>query len=104
MRIGYKKALEVLFDEYNKLKSENGDPDDIRSIREGIEYLCYPFREDLNEDVRSPLQDPQDDSLHILKADRSTPEKEKAFHERMSELSRRSLDVKLYALDVLKQL
>lgn len=104
MKVGYRKAIEILFEEYQRQKAANGDPEEIQSIREGIEYLCYPFREDLSEDIRSPLQDPEDDSLNLLKADRSTSDKAWGFLERMSELSRRDLQVALYALKVLKQL
>jgi hypothetical protein len=104
MKVGYKKAIEILFEEYQKQKATNGDPEEIQSIREGIEYLCYPFREDLSEDIRSPLQDPEDDSLNPMKADRSTPDKAWEFFERMSELSGRGLGVKLYALEILKKL
>lgn len=104
MKVGYKKAIEVLYNEYKRLQAENGNPEEIKSIREGIEYLCYPYREDLTEDIRSPLQDPNDDSLNILRADRSTPEKDLAFHRRISELSRRDHLVSEYALDVLKKL
>ena len=104
MKVGYKKAIEILFTEYEKLKSQNSNQDDIKSIREGIEYLCYPFREDLTKVIRSPLHDSDNDSLHLDKADRSTPEKEDAFLENMAELSKRDLEVTLYALDILKRL
>jgi len=104
MKVGYKKAIEILFTEYEKLKSANGHPDDLKSIREGIEYLCYPFREDLTKDIRSPLQDPDDDSLNLVKADRSTPEQEKAFWQNMAELSKKNIEVTLYALETLKKI
>ena len=94
MKVGYKKAIEILFAEYEKLKSENGNPDDIKSIREGIEYLCYPFREDLTKDIRSPIQDP-DGNLYLDKADRSTPEQEETFWQNMTELSKKHIEVTL---------
>ncbi|MBU0993404.1 MAG: hypothetical protein KJ737_12995 [Proteobacteria bacterium] len=103
MKVGYKKAIEVLYNEYKRLQAENGNPEEIKGIREGIEYLCYPFKEDLTEDIRSPLQDPND-PLYLDKADRSTPAKEKAFWEKMTTLSRKNIDVALYALDILKKL
>jgi hypothetical protein len=103
MKAGYKKAIEVLFKEYKRRQAESWNPEEVRSVREGIEYLCYPFREDLAEDIRSPLKSPDDD-LSLDKADRSTPEKEKAFWENMSELSRRNTELALYALDVLSGL
>ena len=103
MKTGYKKAIEVLFTEYEKLKSENADPDDIKSIREGIEYLCYPFREDLTENIRSPIQDP-DVNLYLDKADRSTQEQEKIFWQNMTGLSQKNIETTLYAIETLKKL
>ena len=103
MKTGYRKAIEVLFLEYQRLVSENGNEEDIKSIREGIEYLCYPYRDDLSEDTRSLIQDPESD-LYLDKADRSTPEKDKAFWEEMTRASQKHLDIALYALEVLKKL
>jgi hypothetical protein len=37
------------------LKRVRADPEQIQQIKEGIEYLCYPWREDRTETVRSPL-------------------------------------------------
>jgi hypothetical protein len=55
VKIGYKYAIEVLLERYRALKNDNADPELIQQIKEGIEYLCYPWREDLTEQVRSPL-------------------------------------------------
>jgi hypothetical protein len=55
MKLGYKHAIEVLLEHYYSLKRDKADPEQIQQIKEGIEYLCYPWREDLTEEVRSPL-------------------------------------------------
>ena len=67
MKTGYKHAIEVLFDHYQVLKNKNEDTDLIQQIKEGIEYLCYPWREDLTEQVKSPLI--EDDETGFLEND-----------------------------------
>jgi hypothetical protein len=61
MKLGYKYAIEVLLDHYRSLKRDKTDPEQIQQIKEGIEYLCYPWREDLTEEVRSPLIEDDED-------------------------------------------
>lgn len=102
MKVGYAYAIQVLLDEFRKIKNEEGRGEDLQSLREGIEYLCYPFREDLSEAVRSPLQDPGDPELDPGRADCATVEKELAFDGRVSELLSRHLQVKRFALDALE--
>ena len=101
MKIGYKKAIETLYVEYVRLKANQGDPEAVQSIREGIEYLCEPFREDLSENIRSPLQDPQ---FTLDQRDRSTPEKEAAFWEHMAVHSERDMELTRYSLEILRKL
>ena len=55
MKIGYQYAIEVLLVHYRKLQKEQADSALIQQLKEGIEYLCYPWREDRSEHVRSPL-------------------------------------------------
>jgi hypothetical protein len=55
MKIGYKYAIEVLLDHYRALKRDNAEAELIQQVKEGVEYLCHPWREDLTERVRSPL-------------------------------------------------
>ena len=55
MKIGFKYAIEVLLEQYRALKSQDADADQIQQIKEGIEYLCRPWREDLTENIPSPL-------------------------------------------------
>ena len=87
MKIGYHHALNVLIAEYKRLMK---DPESIskekaKSVREGIEYLCYPYREDLSKFVCSPLRDEDDPEQDFTKADISTPEKRAVFNDRMAE-------------------
>ncbi|MBU0993403.1 MAG: hypothetical protein KJ737_12990 [Proteobacteria bacterium] len=103
MKAGYKRAIEILVEKYEELKANHGDPEEIQSIREGIERLCYPFREDLTEDVRSPLQD-SDDWLTFDKKNWSIQEKEEVFWKKIAEKSQRNLDAALHTLEILKKL
>lgn len=63
MKIGYDEAIKTLVDQHKKLSAANADPDQLKSIAEGIEHLCYPFREDLTHHVPSPLFDRRDSGL-----------------------------------------
>ena len=76
-KVGYKHAIQSLFDEYERLVKENpSDPETIekmKSIREGIEYLCYPFREGLISQPISPTQD-EDNPLTFSTIDNFTDE------------------------------
>ncbi|MBU0993401.1 MAG: hypothetical protein KJ737_12980 [Proteobacteria bacterium] len=60
MKLGYHKGIEVLYTEYQRLLSENGKPEDIKSIREGLEYMVInsPYKEFLPEEIRSLILDP----------------------------------------------
>jgi hypothetical protein len=57
-KVGYIYAIKALFDEYKRLNETKGDSEQIQSLREGIEYLCYPFRDDV-EVMTSPLYGPE---------------------------------------------
>ena len=86
MKKGYQHAINCLLDEYKRLIASPGsNKEQIQSIREGIEYLCYPYREDLSKPVRSPLRDEDDPEEDFTRADLSTPEKQIAFNDRMAE-------------------
>ncbi len=87
MKKGYQHSLKILLDEYKRLKAEPGsiNKEQAQSIREGIEYLCYPYREDLSKFVRSPLRDETDPEQDFTKADLSTHEKQIVFNNRMAE-------------------
>ncbi len=104
MKVGYNRAIQILFDEYRRRKDNCESEEVLQSIREGIEYLCYPFREDLREDVPSPLQCSDDPELNPLKADLSTVEKSIAFDRKMSELSSRHIQNQAVALNILEKL
>ncbi len=72
-KVGYKHAIELLFNEYKALLEQNSeDKERLQSIREGIDYLCFPFREDVPmEDLPiSPLQDEENpitfENLHSV--------------------------------------
>ncbi|HAO20773.1 MAG: hypothetical protein BWK80_51540 [Desulfobacteraceae bacterium IS3] len=103
MKAGYNRAIQILFDEYKRLKDNHEREEILQSIREGIEYLCYPFREDLTEDISSPLQS-DDPELTPLKTDLSTVEKSIAFDRKMSELSSRHIQNQSVALNILERL
>ena len=68
MKIGYHHALKILLQEYKNLITEidSDSQEKAKSIREGIEYLCYPFREDLSKFVRSPLRDENTNWYRVL--------------------------------------
>jgi len=57
MKIGYQYAIKLLLEHYRELKARGGDIGQIQELREGIEYLCYPWREDISETVVSPLKE-----------------------------------------------
>ncbi len=63
MKVGYSIALKILVQQHKKLTAAGADPEQLKSIAEGIESLCYPYREDLTETVKSPLYDPKDTNL-----------------------------------------
>ena len=60
MKVGYDIAIKILVERHKELMHFNADSDVLKSVAEGIEHLCYPFREDLTENVPSPLYDPND--------------------------------------------
>jgi hypothetical protein len=105
LKKGYQHALKILLDEYKRLMA---DPDSkkekAQSIREGIEYLCYPYREDLSKFVRSPLRDEGNPEEDFTRADLSTPEKQAAFNDRMAEGVNRDFALSLVAQDALSYL
>jgi len=57
MKIGYKYAIEILLENYRELKARGGDIGQIQQLKEGITYLCYPWREDISETGVSPLRE-----------------------------------------------
>ncbi|MCG8568357.1 MAG: hypothetical protein MI747_25080 [Desulfobacterales bacterium] len=63
MRVGYDIAIKALVTHHKKLVASRANSEALKSVAEGIEYLCYPFREDLTENVPSPLYDPKDGEL-----------------------------------------
>ncbi len=63
MKIGYDIAIKALVARHKELVQAGADQETLQSIAEGIEHLCYPFREDLTENVPSPLHDPKDNVL-----------------------------------------
>jgi hypothetical protein len=87
MKKGYQHALKILLDEYKRLMADpdSSSKEKAQSVREGIEYLCYPYREDLSKFVRSPLRDEDNPEEDFTRADLSTPEKRAAFEDRMVE-------------------
>lgn len=101
-KVGYKHAIQSLFNEYEKLVKENpSDPETIekmKSIREGIEYLCYPFREDIPyEDLPvSPLQD-EENPMTFRTIDKFSPEV-------IEERSRKYMETNIVANDILIKL
>jgi len=105
MKIGYHHALNVLLAEYKRLmKDPAGNKEKAQSVREGIEYLCYPYREDLSKPVRSPLRDETDPEQDFTKADLSTPDKQIAFNNRMAEGVNRDFALSLVAQEALAYL
>lgn len=58
MKIGYQYAIETLLNRYRQ--SEDVSQEQRQQLKEGIEYLCLPWREDLAEDVPSPLFEKDD--------------------------------------------
>lgn len=58
MKVGYLYALKILYDAYRGRKNGNYDENQLKSIEEGIEYLCLPFREDVDSSVTSKMQNP----------------------------------------------
>ena len=53
-------AIKVLVKHHKELMASGAGPEKLKSVAEGIEHLCYPYREDLTENVPSPLYDPND--------------------------------------------
>jgi hypothetical protein len=106
MKIGYHHALNVLLAEYKKLMKDpdGSSKEKIQSVREGIEYLCYPYREDLSKFIRSPLRDEDNPEENFTRADLSTPEKQAAFNDRMAEGVNRDFALSLVAQEALSYL
>lgn len=63
MNTGYIKALQVLFNYLQESIDSKTDKNQIQSIKEGIEYLCLPFRDDVDSSIvhkmHSPFVDPK---------------------------------------------
>ncbi len=98
-KVGYKHAIELLFDEYKTLlEKKSEDKERLQSIREGIDYLCFPFREDITSEERpeSPLQD-EENPMYIDNLDEFTDEE-------VEERSERYITNKLFANDILLKL
>ena len=95
-----------MLDEYKRLKADpdSSSEEKSQSVREGIEYLCYPYREDLSKPVRSPLRDENNPEQDFTKADLSTPEKLVAFNKRMAEGVNRDFALSLVAQEALRYL
>ncbi len=58
MKIGYQYALKTLFNTYREMKKNGSDDMQIKSLIEGIEYLCLPFREDISSSITSKMHNP----------------------------------------------
>ncbi len=97
MKKGYQQAIKCLLAEYQRLMAapDSDSKEKAQSVREGLEYLCYPYRQDLSKFVRSPLRDEDNPEEDFTRADLSTPEKQIAFEKRMAEGTSRD-----YALSV----
>ncbi len=106
MKKGYQHAIKCLLDEYKRLMTDpdSSNKEKAQSIREGIEYLCYPYREDLSKPVPSPLRDENNPEEDFTKADLSTPEKQIAFNNRMAEGVNRDFALSLVAQESLAYL
>jgi len=85
-------------------KTDSDSKEKAKSIREGIEYLCYPFREDLSKFVRSPLRDENDPEQNFLKADLSTTENQITFNDHMAEMINKDIKLSVYAHEILSYL
>jgi len=103
---GYQHALKILLDEYKRLMADpdSSSKEKAQSVREGIEYLYYPYREDLSKFIRSPLRDEDDPEEDCTRADLSTPEKRAAFKDRMAEGVNRDFALSLIAQEALTYL
>ena len=69
MKTGYDIAIKTLVKQHKTLTAAGADPEQLKSIAEGIEHLCYPYREDLAESVPCPLHDPKDEEKAGFDAD-----------------------------------
>ena len=106
MKKGYQQAIKCLLAEYKRLMDDPGNDskEKAQSVREGLEYLCYPYREDLSKFVRSPLRDENDPEQDFTKADLSTPEKQVAFNNRMAEGVNKDIALSFVAQEALAYL
>lgn len=106
MKKGYQQAVKCLLDEYKRLMDDPGNDskEKAQSVREGLEYLCYPYREDLSRFVRSPLRDEDNPEEDCTRADLSTTEKKIAFEKRMAEGTNRDFALSLVAHEALAYL
>ena len=106
MKKGYQHAIKCLLDEYKRLMTDpdNNSKEKAQSIREGIEYLCYPYREDLSKPVPSPLRDEDNPEEDCTRADLSTPEKQVAFNNRMAEGVNKDIALSFVAQEALAYL
>jgi len=97
-KVGYKHAIEHLFNEYERLVKVNPEDEKTKSIKEGIEYLCFPFREDLTSDQIpiSPLQD-EENPMTIVNLDSFSAEE-------IEEHSRRYIENNIAANNILIKL
>ena len=58
MKIGYSYALRVLFKALSEQDKTKLDERQRKSLLEGIEYLCLPFREDVDSYFTSKMLNP----------------------------------------------
>lgn len=66
-KIGYNYAILELVSLHKKLKAKSQDPAKLKSIEEGIEFLCWPYRQDMWYQGPSPLC--EDNEFGILRDD-----------------------------------
>jgi hypothetical protein len=60
MKTGYKHAILELVKLHKQMVADNADPEVIKGIKEGIEFLCLPYREDVWYEGPSPLNEDDD--------------------------------------------
>jgi hypothetical protein len=97
-KVGWHHAIKSLFEEYKRLKAIEPKSDEIkekvRSLREGIIFLCEPF----GLDKRSPLEYPEYDMDKRPWDDREAINK---FDEGLQKSLNIFIKNRLLALDVL---
>ena len=102
-KVGWHHAIKLLFEEYKRLKATEPKSDElkekVRSLREGIIYLCEPYRLSQTEFKPSPTADPEV-SPHKEPWDAS-PEFQQEYSERLQMGAQIHVKNKLIALDTL---